>query len=332
VAAFGLLQVGLQLGIETRWRVVRDPVHFTRLAHLQGHASGQMPTVLFLGTSRFEWGVRASRLREQLSAQLGLPVAVANWGTGGWGYFRALLSWERLERDGIRPDLVLIEVLPALLNDRYPLSETDDLHLPTCELDSADVELVLAHDAGRSWLREEQACAALVPVHSQRFHLLRLGCPRLLPPEMRYRLDVTADFRCTVPARRRRAALESARQGYEDRLHDFSIGGPGCRAVEELLGRLRRLGVKVVLLLMPEGPTFRSWYPSSTAQQIETYLAGLEREHGVRVLDLREWMDDESAFNDSHHLTVEGGDRFSERLGREVIAPMLRSQRVAATR
>jgi hypothetical protein len=326
-AAFALAQLGLQLGIETCWPALRDPALHARLADLgrqRAEAGGRATTVLFLGTSRFEWGVRAGLLRRRLSAELGRPVAVANWGTGGWGLFRALLAWDRLARRGPLPDLVLVEVLPALLNERHPYHETAEAVLPACELDSADAELVLRHAPDRPELWRERAAAALVPVYSQRFHALRLGWTRLLPAEMRYRLDLVGDFRCSVPARRRAEALESARRGFEGNLHDFRLGGPGCRALEELLGRLRASGVPAALVLMPEGPAFRSWYPPDTWRQVEGYLARLEGEFAAPLLNLRGWIDEEGEFNDSHHLTAEGADRFSARLARDALAPLLR--------
>ncbi len=75
-----------------------------------------------LGSSRTCHGLAADELHERLSRELGRPVSVVNAGLPGSGPFTELLLWRRLRRDGVRPDLLLVEVLPGLLSDaRYGL-------------------------------------------------------------------------------------------------------------------------------------------------------------------------------------------------------------------
>lgn len=61
----------------------------------------------------------------------------------------------------------------------------------------------------------------------------------------------------------------------------------------------------------------------ATAARLDAYLQGLSRRFNVPVIDARAWIDDEEAFNDSHHLKPASADRFSDRLCSEVLAPLL---------
>lgn len=108
----------LLFAVSHTWLVrVRDPLFYTRLAWLTAPAASTQPgrSVLFLGTSRFQCGVRAQLIERHLAGELSEPVRVANWGTGGHGAFRSMLARDRLERLGYTPELLLIEVLPAVL-------------------------------------------------------------------------------------------------------------------------------------------------------------------------------------------------------------------------
>jgi hypothetical protein len=52
----------------------------------------------------------------------------------------------------------------------------------------------------------------------------------------------------------------------------------------------------------------------------------------VGLINARAWINDEKAFLDSHHLMKDGGDRFTERLGHEGLAPLLPTTAAALTR
>ena len=100
--------------------------------------------------------------------------------------------------------------------------------------------------------------------------------------------------------------------------------GPSPLALRELLNLCREQDIPAVLVLLPEGNEFRSWYSDSAWSQIEDFLAELHHEFGVDVVNARDWLRDEE-FIDAHHEFPEGGTRFSERLAREVIGPRLQA-------
>jgi hypothetical protein len=78
---------------------------------------------------------------------------------------------------------------------------------------------------------------------------------------------------------------------------------------------------------MPEAPAFRGWYPPGSKELARQYLAGLSKEYGVPVFDASDWLPDETAFADAHHLLRHGAEAFSARFGRECVGPWLRGER-----
>jgi hypothetical protein len=129
-------------------------------------------------------------------------------------------------------------------------------------------------------------------------------------------------------AGRRKTALQAARREYwgglqDFRMTDFPPGSP-FENLCELLDSCRQDGVRTVLLLMPEGPAFRSWYPPGLWPRIRERLGTVAVAHGAPLIDAHEWMAEDD-FYDSHHLTLAGATLFTERLGRAEFAPLLRT-------
>src|SRR5439155_20741574 len=87
----------------------------------------------------------------------------------------------------------------------------------------------------------------------------------------------------------------------------------------------RQRHTKVVFLLMPESREFQSWYPPEARKEIDAFLMHLSREYDLPIVDARSWVGEE-AFFDSHHLTFVGAQEFSQRFGREILAPLLQGR------
>jgi hypothetical protein len=85
-----------------------------------------------------------------------------------------------------------------------------------------------------------------------------------------------------------------------------------------------RAGVPVVLLIMPEGPAFRSWYPAGKANEVLSHVEQLGKKLGVPVVNSREWADREEAFVDSFHLSGTGASEYSARLMREAVVSRMK--------
>jgi hypothetical protein len=332
---FVLLQLLLAVGIETFVPQVRDPLYGCRLARVRRRLRScpvKPFTVVMLGSSRTQNGFRVGLEEKGWGEALGRPVAAFNFGVAGGGPLTELLTWRRLDHNGVRPDLLLVEATPPLLNGQIPAGDYAEDHLPTAKLSWQDLPLVKRY-AGRSragltgdWLR----CWPL-PWYTHRLSLVSRVRPELLPGAWRLDLDWNVDeygglrfIEAPVTPELRRKATQSAREDYQPRLAKFHLGGPQCEALRELLASCRRENVPVALVLTPEGPTFRSWYPPETWGAIQEWLTRVSQEFDAPLVNAREWIDDENNFMDSHHLLKSGADKFTDRLGRETILPMLR--------
>ncbi len=118
LALFVAGNLALAVTLQVRGSGLRDPAYGRRLRTYRARLAAAEPgtrTVLTLGSSRVNWGLRSNELGDSLTRTLGRPVLASNFAIDGGGFRMSLLQWQRLRRDGVRPDLLLVEVLPALL-------------------------------------------------------------------------------------------------------------------------------------------------------------------------------------------------------------------------
>jgi hypothetical protein len=327
------LQLGLAVAIEFWLPELRDPEFGQRAARLYPRAAAVSPrpvTLVMLGSSRTTVGFNATLLEESLRTSLDRPVVVFNFGITGAGPLMMLLDLHRLLDRGIRPDLLLIEVLPPLLAGQVPQAELGRLH-PT-RLWRREISLVQRYGASARDLRVAWWQAWPVPWYVRRFTIVNRLAPACLPNRLRmdwvYHID---DCGWVVQAfgspndEQRRLAVARARQEYAFYLNSFRLGGPACQALRELLELCHDQRIRAALVLMPEGTDFRSWYSAPVWAQIESYLDGLSQEFATPIVNARDWVADED-FVDSHHLMMRGAAAFTDRLGREAVVPLVRSQ------
>jgi hypothetical protein len=85
-----------------------------------------------------------------------------------------------------------------------------------------------------------------------------------------------------------------------------------------LLALCNGQGIAAMLVLMPEGTQFQSWYAPAARAEIDSYLATVSREYAVPLVDARSWLPD-TAFFDSHHLHPDGATAFTERFARQLV-------------
>jgi hypothetical protein len=335
-----LLFAGMQVVLDVlsgplRLRAGDFAVRYDYLRRRMGEPGARPWTVVLLGSSRVQYGLRGGLLEGHLAAATGRPVVVVNFGAGGAGPCHSLLTWQRLLRRGVRPDLLVLEVLPALLNEPAAYDEFAERLLPPQALLWEDLPLVQRYSAdGRPSLRRDWLAGALAPLHTYRRTLLSRSAGALLPSRQR----VAADPRLDDPqgtelpvaemCRQRAQHLRRTRADYTAMLADFRVGERADRAVRELLESCREQGVPAALLVMPEGEVFRSWYPPGSWALLERYLRALCRDYGTALINARRWSP-EREFFDSHHLLPGAAERVTARLGREGVVPLLRRGRPA---
>src|SRR5438552_1333924 len=120
---FAALQLSLAVAIEFWLLELRDPYAGHKMARLCRRARAApagTATVVVLGSSRADCGVRAHGLEERLTRDRAAPVVAFNFGVPGGGPVAELLTLKRLLGKGVRPDLLLVEVLPPLLSAQNP--------------------------------------------------------------------------------------------------------------------------------------------------------------------------------------------------------------------
>jgi hypothetical protein len=331
--AFLTLQLGLAVAIERWLPELRDPEYAYRARRLQRRAlnTAERPlTVVMLGSSRTTLGFKAAQVERPLSEALHQPVIAFNLGFTGAGPLMQLIDLRRLLTLGVQPDLLLIEVLPPLLAGQTGEHELYRLPLNRTWLG----ELGILKRYGRqsfemyaAWWNDWP-----IPWYSHRYAIVSRFLPACLPYQRRMDWAFVTDdsgwaaapVNQLSPAQQRQA-VENARHEYSVYLDAFRIGGPACQALHELLDLCRQRQIGVALVLMPEGSEFRSLYSPAAWQQIDTFLAETSHKFGVPLVNAREWIADDN-FTDSHHLLLRGATVFTERLGREVILPLLEGQ------
>jgi hypothetical protein len=329
LAAFALGQLALGLAIAFALPELRDPEYGLRVRLLKERYRSEEPehpfTVVLLGSSRTTFGLRADLIEAELRRLWQRPVLVFNFGITGGGPFLELLQLQRLLKEGIRPDALLVEVVPPFLAGQVPQGVG---RLPVSRFWLEELASLRRHGGSGDqtpW-RWWQFC--LIPCYSQRFSLLSQLAPSLLLNRSRmdwlYSLDrcgcVTAWSRAARDSSEE--AAERARQEYAPYFRDFQLTGQGSQALQELIDLCRQQQLPTALVLMPEGTAFRNQYPPGMWQQVHSFLSQLSDALGSPFLDCRHWAPD-ADFSDSHHLTRAGAERFSRRFGRAALLPFL---------
>lgn len=337
VLGFAAVQLGLSLLILGRLPYWRDPAYGRKIARLQKRlaAPGAKPfTIVMLGSSRTALGLRAGDLEGDLSLALGRPVAVFNFGIFSAGPFTSLLHLERLLADGIRPDLLLIEVLPTRLAGRVPLPEAAEIYLPTAVLRRSELDRVQRGSGGtRPHLRRDWWLTWLAPCYHNRSTILSDVFPSLLNyfecrREFRH-LDASGWVPNPVKHSSEaaiRVQLLGARQIMAPGWRGECLLGDEADNLREMLDLCQQLRLPAALVVMPEGEALRACYPPRGWEELEDFLAVASRRYRVPLVIARAWMA-EDAFSDAEHMTPIGATAFTERFGREFLVPLVRRYR-----
>ncbi len=246
LAAFAALQVVAAVALERRLPGMIDPDYGARLSRIRkahaDHAKNAL-TVVMLGSSRTYHGMASDELHESLSRALGRQVSVVNAGLPGAGPFTELFLWRRLRRDGVRPDLLLVEVLPGLVSDARTVHDLSEDRMPADHLLWSDLPLLERYQAGtRTCLRRAAIVSEAATLYTHRFGILHALMPCLLsdhgaalvtPPGPSFIPDDPS------PDQRARA-LDFARREYVPALIESNPDSSAGRVLHELLASCRQ--------------------------------------------------------------------------------------------
>jgi hypothetical protein len=321
VVAFAAGQLALGLAVEHWLPRARDPEYAARVGRLRARraeAPGR-PLVLVLGSSRVEMGLRGG---PAAVGPGGREALVFNFGLPGAGPELDALCLRRLFAEGVRPDLLVLEVLTPALNQpgKHPVEEN---WLDAGRLRDAERGFLDRYhsDPGRTlrqWLKGRVPCVW----HRDHLRALLALDPRDGAASSHDAYGWHPFGEDPTPEQRRRNS-DFARGQYAAAWGEFRLADGPARALADALAMCRRRDVPVALLLMPEGPTFRALYPPSMRAGIDAHLRAVGGRWGVPLIDARDWLSDD-AFYDSHHLTAGGAAAFTERFEREALPPLLR--------
>lgn len=294
-----------------------DPEYGAKLRAFRERFAATEPSrvVVMVGSSLTIDGFSPAVIEERLAAA-GQPALVHNFGVHGGGPLTELLVTRRLLRDGVRPDLALVEVTPAFLAGRAPMHEAE--RYAAARLWGHEVEVVERYLPGTEGLRQEWWLARLAPWHGCRDNLLGRWYPRFMPAEKQLegftRFDKTGWYGLPIlSGEAKERARGVVRQTFVDVFRDYTVQGRPRLALEETLDLYRQHEIAVVLVVMPESGEFREMYAGQAWDEAGAYIAEMAMERGLPLIDAREWMDDEG-FGDTLHLHGLAAGEFSRRL------------------
>src|SRR3954470_1530959 len=116
LVGFFAIQAGLDVLLGGLWQAYYS--HKLRALRRALHSADHPQLVVMLGSSRTDHALNGSAVEPLLARELGRPVVVYNFGVPTAGPVTHLLHLRRLLADGVRPDLLLVEVMPSFLLSR----------------------------------------------------------------------------------------------------------------------------------------------------------------------------------------------------------------------
>ncbi len=311
--------VSLDFALETVRPEWRDPEFGWRLKAVNNLERDGYRFTLALGSSRTQMGFSP----KEFGPACGV---VYNFGQAGCGPVQLNLNYRRLRDAGIRPDTLLIEVMPTAL---YQDGAAEAFFAgKTSRLSLADVTRLSVYCDDPNSLRREVLSHRVWPWHSYRFLLMSHWQAGMLPWQDRVDFQwrmmdrlgwIPYPFDTITDAKRAEGLAHSASQ-YVGNLANFQISPLPDRALRDMISHAQHDGIVVGIYLMPESPAFRAWYTPAAQTRIREYLERLKSEFGVVVFDCRDWLPEEQ-FSDGHHLLKSGARAFSTRFGAECLEP-----------
>lgn len=326
---------------ETMVLKVNDPA-FWDLKEVYGKRLSEVrdlggPSVLMLGSSKTQFGFRGEVVEAAMNTGMVGPRLAFGFALPGMGPLYQWTCAKRLGKMGLLPDIILLEVHGALF-----VEDSGNSTGVTRQLGWLPRDRVMA----REWMDYRRFGVSSIPQgwmgagwYEDRFRLL--APLRILvqsidsgPKKPRGSIDrwggprLPTEADADNPRVKSLYNLEKTREEYAeivgkplcdpDSFSDpMEFGGPGWVTLDWTIKFLRDSGCHVILVRMPEGPAFRSWYAPNLARKQELRwmsLVGHDKKHWI---DAWEWLR-EDKFWDSNHLNPQGAKIFSERLGRHI--------------
>lgn len=330
---YAACQVYVAAAVENGLLQLRNPKLARKLGQVRAvvETNPGRPLVLALGSSKLFSGFRPD-VAEAVWPPREPPPVIYNAGMEGLGPAIEFLTLHRLLDNGIRPHVLILEVLtPRLSEDCEPWFENS---YGERALGWRDWPRVLAVSPRANRQLRRWLAGQLAPVHAHRQAIMNLCAPGWLPWPARTGTWVShlndngwipLPGESTEDQRREWRAFVGWQ--WKEMLGKFRVNPDSDRALRYALADCRREGIRACVVVMPESSEYQSWYSAEAHASLRAYLARLASEEHIPVIDARGWAD-EGDILDGHHLTPTGATRFTARFTREVLVPLAREDDV----
>jgi hypothetical protein len=323
LGVFAISQAVLAVFIDQDAPTVRDPEFYLlegmlrdRIAEKPGRA-----TAMFLGSSRVAHGFDAKRATGDHDA------VVFNFGVPGSGPYFQTVMMDRMRDDGIRTDVLFLEVLHSFYNSAGVRSLDGSL-LDGARLSYGEaVDLLQYGKKSKTGPLRRWALARVLPIYRHQAELrdligLDIFQPGQAPESPIGEIDSLGYRERAIDKKMWDELTWLAHKQYDPFYKAFEFDTAAWNRLVGTIDRARASGSDVVIVMMPEGSQFRQMYAPEVRAGIEMLIRRLRDEVGVTVVDARAWLDD-SAFYDQHHLLPEGAKTFADRFRGQALEPAL---------
>jgi hypothetical protein len=334
LAAFALSQLVLAIYVDQAAPAVRDPEFYLLEGMLRDRMAERpgRPTAMFLGSSRVAHGFDAKRATGDHDA------VVFNFGVPGSGPYFQTVMMDRLAADGVRADILFLEVLHSFYNTAGVRSLDGSL-LDGARLSYGEaVGLFDYTPKSQKGPLRRWALARALPVYRHQAELrdligLDVFRPGEGPTPPFAPIDPFGFRERQIDPERHASLTELAHKQYDGFYTAFQFDPAAWNRLVGTIDRAKAGGTDVVVVLMPEGSQFRNLYTPEVRAGADDLVRRLRSEVGVTVVDAREWLPD-TAFYDQHHLLPDGAEAFADRFRTDALEPALRraEKRIAGER
>jgi hypothetical protein len=332
VAVAVLTNVALAVAVETVLPKLRDPEYGYRITPLHAHqqAHPDRPLVLMLGTSRVQNSIDPTAMG--FPDQPGSPL-VFNFGQSAASPLRQWLLLQKLEAEGVRPAAVVIEIFSATLSIPGP---DDDEYKRVAAFEHelvrftySDISRMESYVDDPLAIRRRWAAERLNTLQTQQPVILSHLAPEWQPWHMRvdHHWNMMDEFGFTayptdgaVENRPKRQA--KAWDQYGSTLRLVRVSKLTVRVHRDVIAHCRERGIPVAFFVVPESPTFQSWYSQESQKVLAAYLRTLSDELHCPVFTVPAVYGDED-FADGHHMLGPTATRFSLELADRHLKPWL---------
>lgn len=284
----------------------------------------ERPLVLFVGSSRTLGAFQADRLDGEPGPD-GKPLAAFNLGQSKSGPLRTWVHCQELLEQGVRPRLLLVEVLPFLFNEAAPgrISEEDWVGgtWPTLP----QLVRFYPYCSMRGRILADWLCARLLPAYYHRNYILDYYARSWAPPTTRlvsHRLTnshgwyIGEGIEGWSPVAGYCRLLQHWQQFGWQLKYCYMAPGP-AQALRDLAQRCQQEHIPLAFVRMPEPSIVRGWYSPLVQAQMDQLMNEVKQKHGAEIIDARDWIEDIS-FNDALHVLPWGAWKFTDLIRDEV--------------